>query len=190
MAMVEIIGSLIRELASSSDLSPTSNSSSHISKQLDGLYDLLLERTLDVSSYVRTKDLSVLSKLCDLPVKLPKKRLGVTRAAVDSLEDKASSVRKAAVGCLVKLVVTHPYGLMHGGLLGLKEWEERYKSVCEELEKVEGAVGKAVERDGEDEEGSQAGVDGEETEVEDGEGFVSWISLGCCLLLSVPRHFF
>lgn len=171
MAMVEVIGCLIRELATSSDLAPTSNSSSNISKQLDGLYDLLLERTLDLSSYVRTKDLSVLSKLCDLPVKLPKKRLGVTRVAVDSLEDKASSVRKAAVGCLVKLVVTHPYGLMHGGLLSLKEWEERYKAVCEELDKVEGAVGKVVERDG-DEEESQAGEEDEEGQEDEEEGYV------------------
>lgn len=173
--MVEVIGCLIRELATSSDLSSTaeSDSSSHISKQLDGLYDLLLERTMDISSYVRTKDLSVLSKLCDLPVKLPKKRLGVTRVAIESLEDKASSVRKAAVMCLVKLILTHPYGMIHGGLLGLKDWEERYKDVCEELEKVEGAVGKAVERDGEEEDGSQAGERGEETEVE---GFVYPVS--------------
>ena len=163
MALIEIIGFLIRELATSSDVPSTSNS--NVSKQLDGLYDLLLERTLDVSSYVRTKDLNVLSKLCDLPVKLPKKRLGVTRAAVDSLEDKASTVRKAAVGCLVKLVVTHPYGLMHGGLLGLKEWEERYRSVCEELEKVEGAVGKVVERAG-DEEGSNVEEEDEADEEE------------------------
>ena len=46
-------------------------------KQLNGLYDLLLERMLDVSSYVHTKVLSVLSKLCDLPVKFPKQRLAV-----------------------------------------------------------------------------------------------------------------
>jgi hypothetical protein len=52
------------------------------------------------------------------------------------LEDKASRVRKSAVGLLGGLVVTHPYGLMHGGLLGLAEWEER--SVKAELEKVEG----------------------------------------------------
>ncbi|KAJ3479305.1 hypothetical protein NLI96_g9147 [Meripilus lineatus] len=166
MAMVEVVGSLIRELATASDLEQASNSTSHTSKQIDGLYDLLLERTLDISSYVRTKDFAVLSRLCDLPVKLPKKRLGVARVAVDSLEDKASSVRKAAVGCLVKLIVTHPYGLMHGGLLGLREWEERYKAVCEELGKLEGSMGKVVEREGE-EEGSQAGEEEEEEGGED-----------------------
>lgn len=175
MALVEIIGSLIRELALSTDLSTDAQQTQ---RQLNGLYDLLLERTLDLSSYVRTKVLSVLARLCDLPVKFPKQRLAITRAAVDSLEDKATSVRKMAVTLLVKLIVTHPYGLMHGGLLGLKEWEGRYKEVCQELEKVEGVVGKAVERneDGDEEEaddedtkeGDEVGGD-EEDEDEDNE---------------------
>src|ERR1700691_1932304 len=142
MAIVEVIGNLIRELALSSDLQstptsdpstatnptnpassdPTSQDPSQIQKQLTNFYDLLLSRTLDLSSYVRTKVLSVLSKLCDLPVKFPQQRLAVTRAAVGMLEDKAAGVRKGAVGLVVRLVVTHPYGLMHGGLLGLGEW--------------------------------------------------------------------
>lgn len=144
IAIVEVIGCLIRELATSSDLTTDEQQTQ---KQLEGLYELLLERTLDLSSYVRTKVIAVLARLCDLPVKFPKQRLAVTRAAVESLEDKASSVRKAAVMLLVKLIVTHPYGLMHGGLLGLAEWEERYKNVCSELQVVEGVVGRAVERD-------------------------------------------
>jgi len=52
---------------------------------------------------------------------------------------------------------------MHGGLLGLGEWEERYKGVKEELERVEGGVG---------DEGVVAVVEGEggDTEKEDDEG--------------------
>ncbi|KAH9953157.1 hypothetical protein BGW80DRAFT_1468845 [Lactifluus volemus] len=50
-----------RELACSEDLT----SDAH--QTLNGLYDLLLERTLDLSSYVRSKVLTVLSRLCDLP---------------------------------------------------------------------------------------------------------------------------
>ena len=42
MAMVEVVGSLIRELATASDLEQASNSTSYTSKQIDGLYDLLL----------------------------------------------------------------------------------------------------------------------------------------------------
>ncbi|EMD38787.1 hypothetical protein CERSUDRAFT_133306 [Gelatoporia subvermispora B] len=162
MALVEVIGCLVRELAISSDLTTDAQ---QIQKQLNGLYDLLLERTLDLSSYVRTKVISVLAKLCDLPVKFPKQRLAVTRAAVDSLDDKAYGVRKGAVTLLVKLIVTHPYGLMHGGLLNLKEWEQRYDDVCAELKRVEDVVGKAVERENDEEEHEEDG--GEES---DGEG--------------------
>ncbi|KZT24887.1 hypothetical protein NEOLEDRAFT_1156610 [Neolentinus lepideus HHB14362 ss-1] len=167
MAMVEIIGCLIRELASSEDLSTDANQAQ---KQIHGLYDLLLDRTLDLSSYVRTKVFAVLAKLCDLPVKFPKQRLAITRAAVGALEDKASGVRKNAIALLVKLILTHPYGLMHGGLLGLQEWGGRYKEVCEELQKVEGGMGNAVEREGTVEtEGDKKDEEDEREEEEDEE---------------------
>ncbi|TCD67328.1 Condensin complex subunit [Steccherinum ochraceum] len=165
MALVEIIGSLIRELAESAE---ESNDAEQTKRQLNGLYDLLLERTLDLSSYVRTKVLSVLTRLCDLPAKFPKQRLAITRAAVDSLSDKATTVRKAAVTLLTKLVLSHPYGLMHGGFLGLKEWEEYYVAVCEELQTLQGNVGNAVERD-EDEEEDEAEDDQEKKEGDEEE---------------------
>lgn len=167
MALVEVIGHIIREIAVSADLTHDSDKAE---KQLNGLYDLLLERTLDLSSYVRTKVLSTLAKLCDLPVKFPKQRLQITRAAVESLEDKATSVRKVAIALLVKLVVTHPYGLMHGGLLGLQEWEKRYQEVCNEANKLEAEVRKAVQ--GQNGESSQPDAeDGDsDEEGDDGEG--------------------
>lgn len=159
MAIIEVMGSLIRELATSEDLAADAQTTQ---KQIQGLYELLLERTLDLSTYVRAKVLQVFGRLLDLPVKFPKQRLAVTQAATAALEDKASSVRKAAIGLMVRLIVTHPYGLMHGGLLQLSEWEERYRKVSDELKKMEGKVGKVVEKqDGEDDE------DGEEEE-EDG----------------------
>ncbi|PCH34948.1 hypothetical protein WOLCODRAFT_155593 [Wolfiporia cocos MD-104 SS10] len=165
MAIVEVLGCLIRELATSQDLTAGEHQAQ---KQLNGLYELLLERTLDLSSYVRTKVLSTLARLCDLPVKLPKQRLAATRAAADALEDKAASVRKAAVALLVRLVVTHPYGLIHGGPLQLGEWEDRYRDVCEQLAKVEGVVGNAVER-GEDEQEDEEGEGNDDNEGEDGD---------------------
>ncbi|KAH9963997.1 non-SMC mitotic condensation complex subunit 1-domain-containing protein [Lactifluus volemus] len=134
MAIVEIIGCLIRELACSEDLTSDAHQTQ---KQLNGLYDLLLERTLDLSSYVRSKVFTVLSRLCDLPVKFPKQRLAITRAAVSALEDKVAGVRRNAISLIVKLMVTHPYGLMHGGLLGMEEWEVRYREVVKELQKTE-----------------------------------------------------
>lgn len=165
MALVEVIGSLIRELALTSDLQNTD--AAQVQKQLNGFYDLLLSRTLDLSSYVRTKVLATLTKLCELPVKFPKQRLAITRAAVNMLEDKAAGVRKGAVGLLVRLVVTHPYGLMHGGLLGLTEWEERYNAVKAELEKVEGSMGNVVEREEEEDDDEQTETEGGDTDKED-----------------------
>ena len=174
MAIVEIIGHLIRELASSPDIMADAHQTQ---KQLNGFYNLLLERTLDLSSYVRTKVFAVLARLCDLPVKFPKQRLAIARAAVGALEDKGAGVRKSAIALLVRLVVTHPYGLMHGGLLGLKEWENRYQTVAVELAKVEKTLGKAV--GGDDDDGDEAGEgddgghgdkdEGQEDEEEDGE---------------------
>ena len=134
IAIVEIIGYLIRELACSEDLTSDTHQTE---KQLNGLYDLLLERTLDLSSYVRSKVFTVLNRLCDLPVKFPKQRLAITRAAVASLEDKVAGVRKNAISLIVRLMMTHPYGLMHGGLLGMPEWEERYREVIGTTEDAE-----------------------------------------------------
>lgn len=168
IAIVEVIGQLIREIATSEEVD-----ASQAKKQLNGLYELLLERVLDLSSYVRTKVLSTLAKLCDLPVKFPKQRLAITKAAVDSLEDKTATVRKSAVQLLVQLIVTHPYGLIHGGLLSLQEWEERYQETCRELKKVEDVIGKAVERaegEGSGEEESEKGDDGEEGDEDEEEG--------------------
>lgn len=170
IAIVEVMGSLIRELAMSADLTADAQTTQ---KQIRGLYDLLLERTLDLSSYVRARVLQVLSRLLDLPVKFPKERLAATRAAIDALEDKAATVRKNAISLIVRLIVTHPYGLMHGGLLGLTEWQERYEKVVEELNKVEEKVGKVVERpkgeDSEDEGNSEEEADEEGHDSDGGE---------------------
>jgi condensin complex subunit 1 len=135
MAIMEIIGHLIHELACSKDL--TSNTH-QTQKQLNGLYDPLLERTLDLSSFVRLH--TVLSRLCDIPVKFPRQWLAITRVAVAALEDKVAGVRKNVTKLIVKLIVTHPHGLMHGGLLGMQEWEERYREVVQELQRTEWAL--------------------------------------------------
>ena len=165
MALVEVIGCIIRELAETpEDESDSSSKAKHL-KQINGLYDLLLERVMDTSSYVRVKVLSTLAKLCDGSQKFPQQRLAMTRAAVEALEDKTASVRKSAVSLLVRLILTHPYG-MYGGLLSETEWKAQYKEVSDMLEKMEGNLGKAVERN--DAEESQAENDEDEDE-EDGE---------------------
>ena len=170
MALVEVIGSLIRELSSSEDMS---NDSTQTHKQLSGLFDLLTSRTLDLSSYVRSKVLATFSKLCDLRVPFPKQRLKITRHAAAMLEDKASTVRKSAVALLTKLVLTHPWGLMHGGPLNQETWQGYYREVADKLAKLEDAVGKAVEREEAGEESEQDGEEeddaGEDDEMQRGD---------------------
>ncbi|KAG2156915.1 non-SMC mitotic condensation complex subunit 1-domain-containing protein [Suillus bovinus] len=167
MAIVEVIGSLIRELATSEDMTNRTNGSNQAGKELDNLFELLLSRTLDLSSYVRSKVFATLSKMLDLPLRLPEQRLRITRAAVNTLEDKASTVRKAAVSILVKLILTHPYGEMYGGDLSLEKWEERYKTWKDKLEEMEGGIGKAVERDQDDREEVESNVEEEDADEDE-----------------------
>ncbi|KAF8591370.1 hypothetical protein K439DRAFT_1327448 [Ramaria rubella] len=165
MALVDIIGMLIREIALSDEGEQESRE-----KKINNLFELLTERFLDMSSYVRAKVINTLSRLCDLPVKFPKQRLQSTELTIGALEDKASSVRRYAIALLTKLILTHPYGLMHGGLLRIEEWEMRYKDVSAELEQVETREMEkpAVEKtDGEAE--GENGEDEDENEEEDEE---------------------
>jgi condensin complex subunit 1 len=76
-------------------------------------------------------------------------------------------VRRYAIALLTKLILTHPYGLMHGGLLNLEDWDKRYQAVCDELAKLESSeLGRQVDTQADDEEGS--GEDEDEDEDEDG----------------------
>ena len=166
IAIVDVIGYLIRDLVNSSDLG---NDDQSVQKQVDVFFDILNERTRDLSSYVRTKDLSVLTKLCDLPTKFPKQRLDMSKLAVGMLEDKVATVRKNALTLLSKLVITHPYGLMHGGYMVRKDWEEHYDKVSKDLKKMEDIVGKAVENAEEAAETEKTATEGSEDEDEDEE---------------------
>lgn len=167
IAIVDVIGYLIRDLVNSTDLG---NEDQSVQKQVDVFFDILNERTRDLSSYVRAKDLTVLTKLCDLPAKFPKQRLDMSKLAVGMLEDKVATVRKNSLTLLSQLVITHPYGLMHGGLMARKDWEEHYDKVSKELKKMEDVVGRAVES-AEEAAGSERSVaGGGEGEDNDGGG--------------------
>ncbi|KAJ7844392.1 non-SMC mitotic condensation complex subunit 1-domain-containing protein [Mycena olivaceomarginata] len=146
IGVVEVIGAIIQDLA---DAEEDESSDGPQKKQINGLYDILLERMLDTSSYVRTKVLGVLSRLCDMKSKFPKQRLAVTQAAVGALEDKVATVRKSAAALIVKLLLTHPYGLMYGGMLTLEAWEDDYRVLKAELAKIEAAVVEPEQQEGE-----------------------------------------
>lgn len=57
MAIVENIGHLIKYLTTSED--------EKRDKKINSLFDLLIERFLDLSSYVRAKVFNVIIKLCE-----------------------------------------------------------------------------------------------------------------------------
>lgn len=165
MALVEITGLLIKELSMTED-----GEEEQKQKQVKRFFEILFERFLDLNSYVRSKVLTTLIKLCDLPVKFPKQRAKMTDLTIRTLEDKTSSARRYAIQLLCKLLETHPFGALHGGTLNLPEWEERYEKVCEELEKVDTHEMEQARRDAgmdEDEEGEKE--EGDEDEEEDDE---------------------
>jgi len=94
-AIVEVVGSLITELANitgDGQADPKQNQ-----KQISGLFQLVLDRVLDNSSYVRSKVFAVLAKMVKIKTyKFPKHRLQITTTAVSALDDKNSSVTTAS----------------------------------------------------------------------------------------------
>ncbi|WWC67026.1 uncharacterized protein I206_100933 [Kwoniella pini CBS 10737] len=162
MAIVEIIGILIRDLSLSDE-----GDEEQKSKQIKKYFELLMERFLDLNSWVRCKVLTTLIKLCDLPAKFPKQRHQIVELTIRTLEDKTSSARRYAIQLLCKLLETHPFGALHGGTLNLAEWQERYDKVSTELAKVDAIELEKAKRDvglldGEAGEQEEAEEEGEE----------------------------
>jgi condensin complex subunit 1 len=60
MALVEVIGTLIREVSALEEGEKEARE-----KKLNNLFDILNERFLDLSSYVRAKVLNTWSKICE-----------------------------------------------------------------------------------------------------------------------------
>lgn len=60
MAIVEIIGIIIRDLCQSDEGDPEQRK-----KEVERYYELLLERSLDLNGWVRCKVLQTLTKLCE-----------------------------------------------------------------------------------------------------------------------------
>lgn len=181
-AILEVIGLLIRELSITegvdTDVDPAKQK-----RQMEAFYDLVFERLLDLNSYVRSKVATVALKTCDLPLKFPKLRIRLTDLAVRSLQDKSSQVRKNCIALLSKLILTHPYGRMHGGELEMSAWAKRADALDKELEvldlpSVEQAEAEARAREmmadsdeeGDKEEGAEEGGEGEGEEDEDETG--------------------
>ena len=101
--------------------------------QINGFFDVLEERFLDINPYCRCRAIQVYMRLCDLDQKFPKRRQTAAELAARSLEDKSSNVRRNAIKLLGKLVSTHPFSVMHGGQLSYHDWDGRLQAVENEL---------------------------------------------------------
>ncbi|OJJ43347.1 hypothetical protein ASPZODRAFT_123501 [Penicilliopsis zonata CBS 506.65] len=126
-AVVEVCGNLI------ADLSRQEERSENYKTQINAFFEVLEERFLDINPYCRSRAIQVYMKICDLEQKFPKRRQAAAELATRSLEDKSSNVRRNAIKLLAKLVATHPFSVMHGGQLALKEWNARLETVDNEL---------------------------------------------------------
>ncbi|GHJ88861.1 hypothetical protein NliqN6_5263 [Naganishia liquefaciens] len=160
MALVEIIGHLIRDLTLSDE-----GDADQQKKRIKSFFEILFERLLDLNSWVRAKVMQTLIKLCDLPNKFPKARQRMTEFAIQSLTDKTSTVRKNAIQLICRLLETHPFGQIFGGTLNLDVWQEKYERVCSELNALDLREMERAKRDaGEGDEEDQAEDQGEAEE--------------------------
>jgi condensin complex subunit 1 len=115
-AMIDVLGNLITMLSKQSERSDNTE------KQIGIFFDVIEERFRDINPYCRSRVMQVYMKLCDLEETFPTQRQAAAEAARRSLEDKSSNVRRNAIKLLGKLVSTHPFTALHGGLLASKDW--------------------------------------------------------------------
>ena len=125
-AIIEVCGNLIIMLSNSEEGERGENHKG----QINAFFDVLEERFLDVNPYCRCRAIQVYVKLCELETKYPKRRQTAAEYAARSLQDKSSNVRRNAIKLLGRLVATHPFSVLHGGLLNYVEWSARLE-VCE-----------------------------------------------------------
>ena len=127
-AVIEVCGNLL------ADLSRQEERGEHYKVQVNAFFDTLEQRFLDTNPYCRCRAIQVYMKICDLEQKFPKRRQAAAELALQSLQDKSSNVRRNAVKMIGKLVSSHPFSVMHGGQLSLKEWQERLDAVDAQLD--------------------------------------------------------
>ncbi|EXJ59922.1 condensin complex subunit 1 [Cladophialophora yegresii CBS 114405] len=127
-AVIEVCGNLLADLSKQEEKSETTKI------QINAFFDTLEQRFLDTAPFCRVRTMQVLTKICDLEQKFPKRRQNAAELAMQSLQDKSSNVRRNAIKLLKKLVSSHPFSLMHGGQLSHSDWTERLEVVERELD--------------------------------------------------------
>ena len=140
-AIIEVCGNLIAMLSRASEDDEDARSENH-KGQINAFFDVLEERFLDVNPYCRCRAMQVYVKLFgELETKHPKRRQKAAELAARSLEDKSSNVRRNAIKLLARLVATHPFAALHGGLLSYSEWNERLEACETELNALKPPAG-------------------------------------------------
>ncbi|KAK0342387.1 condensin complex non-SMC subunit Cnd1 [Friedmanniomyces endolithicus] len=136
-AIIEVCGNLISMLSKAEEGERSENHKG----QINAFFDVLEERFLDINPYCRCRAIQVYVKLCELETKYPKRRQVATELATRSLEDKSSNVRRNAIKLLNRLMATHPFAVLHGGLLSYGEWNERLETCEAELNALKPPAG-------------------------------------------------
>ncbi|KAK3691247.1 condensin complex non-SMC subunit Cnd1 [Vermiconidia calcicola] len=137
-AIIEVCGNLIAMLSKAEEGERSENHKG----QINAFFDVLEERFCDINPYCRVRAIQVYIKLfCDLETKFPKRRQKAAELATRSLEDKSSNVRKNAIKLLARLVATHPFAALHGGLLSYGEWNDRLEACETELNALKPPAG-------------------------------------------------
>ncbi|VDC02883.1 unnamed protein product [Peniophora sp. CBMAI 1063] len=129
-AIVEIFGLLIR------DQLQTAVDFKEVTPTVDPLYTALLQRTRDISSYVRSRAFQVIAKVIDVPQNgaFRNQRIKMALKANAALMDKTATVRKYALICLQKLIQTHTFATVKDGKeftdLPKEAFAEQYEQFC------------------------------------------------------------
>ncbi|WPH00516.1 putative subunit of condensin protein complex [Acrodontium crateriforme] len=135
-AIIEVCGNLIAMMSQAEE----GDRSENYKGQITAFFEVLEERFLDINPYCRCRAIQVYVKLCDLETKYPKRRQVAAELATRSLEDKSSNVRRNAIKLLGRLMATHPFSVLHGGLLNHSEWSERLEACETELNALQPPV--------------------------------------------------
>lgn len=137
-AIIEVCGNLIIMLSKAEEGERNETNKG----QINAFFDVLEERFLDVNPYCRCRALQVYVKLFgDLETKFPKRRQKAAELTTRSLSDKSSNVRRNAIKLLAKLIATHPFAALHGGLLNYTEWNDRLEACETELNALKPPAG-------------------------------------------------
>lgn len=118
-------------------ISTTGEDGEHYRSQIEGVLELVEERVLDVSPYVRSRVLQLFSNVCDLEVRFNAHFQQTANMAVECLNDKSGLVRGRAAKLLQKLVTTHPFKALHGAQLNMGVWKDRLAGIEVEIADLE-----------------------------------------------------